>query len=153
MDEIKLGFEDAIHAATEAENDLVGEAVGDEARILFRSLLAVLLAEDLRVLRVGDVVEPTGNSDVAGGSIDVAEGKHCSLGRVIRPGGEIHFLRRAGLLERVKTFRYDFEDAGLLEVVDESVVEDLLQRARSGVGISSLEVGNGDARFLLPKPG
>ena len=57
LDVEDFGFGDAGGASAEAEDDLVGEAVGDLAGGVFGGFLAVLLGEDLRVLGVLGVEE------------------------------------------------------------------------------------------------
>ena len=57
-DEIELGFGDAVDSAAEPEDDLVGEAMGDQAGVVVRGGLAILLGQHLRGLRILHVVEP-----------------------------------------------------------------------------------------------
>ena len=58
-DEIDFGFGDAVKAAAKAQDDLVREAVCDLPRIFFCGRVVVLLAENLRALRILRVEEPT----------------------------------------------------------------------------------------------
>ena len=55
-DEVELGLGDAVDAAAQAEDDLVGEAVGNQPRVLVGRSLAILFAQHLRRLRILGVV-------------------------------------------------------------------------------------------------
>ena len=57
LDVVDFGLGDAGDAAAEAQDDLVGEAVGDLAGGVFGGFLVVLLGEDLRVLEILGVEE------------------------------------------------------------------------------------------------
>ena len=84
-DEVDFGFGDAVDAAAEAQDDLVGEAVGDGARRVLAGDLVVLLAEDLGADGVAGVEEPAGDEDAAVGGGERAEGDHGGIGRRGRP--------------------------------------------------------------------
>ena len=85
FDVVDLGFGDAGDAAAEAEDDLVGEAVGDLAGGVFAGFFVVLLGEDLRELRVLGVVEEAVDDDASVLDGDVAEGDHGGAGWRRRP--------------------------------------------------------------------
>ena len=74
-DVVDLGFGDAGDAAAEAEDDLVGEAVGDWRAVSWSGGLVVLLAEDLGVLRFFASNEPAVDDEAAAGR-RVPEGDH-----------------------------------------------------------------------------
>ena len=95
-DEVDLGFGDAVDAAAEAVDDLVGEAMGDGARHVFAGGLVVLLAQHLRIGGVARVIEPAVDDEAAVGGGERAEGDHCGVGGVGGPLREIDLLRRAG---------------------------------------------------------
>ena len=73
-------------------------------------------------------------------------------------GGEFQipkcdFRRIARHLQGIETFRDQFDDAGVVEVVPEGVVESLQQRGVLGVAAGGLEIGNGEANFLYAQAG
>src|ERR1019366_4608804 len=101
-DEVDLAFCNTLDASTETEDDFVGEAVGDETRVVFGRCLAVLLSEYLRRLDILYVVEPALYRQRSTLHTGVAEGEHVGVGRRGFPLGELHVLRHAGSRQRVE---------------------------------------------------
>src|ERR1700691_4542412 len=75
-DEVDFGLGDAVDAAAEPHDDLVGKVVGDGAGGFFRGRVAVFLAQNLRVAGVAGVVEITVDGHAAVGRGKRAEGNH-----------------------------------------------------------------------------
>ncbi len=87
------GFGDSGNASTEAEDNLIGEFVRDQANRAVGCRIAVLFAQDLRRTLILEVVEPSLHRDLVAGRAEVAEGKHrCIWGRRT-PGRKIDFRR------------------------------------------------------------
>src|ERR1700734_3238581 len=80
FDVIDLGLGDALAAAAEPEDDLVGEAMGYLAGGIFTGVFAVLLGEHLRELKVFRVEEIPIADDLTALDAEAAEGNHRSGG-------------------------------------------------------------------------
>src|SRR4051794_11057192 len=132
----------AVEASAETEDDFVGEPMGDDARVLFRGSLAILLGEHLGALRISNVVEPALHAEIVAGDCEVSEGDHCGIRRRRGPTSDLDISGRAELSERIEALRNHVEDSGLLEVVPENPIERFVEL--SGVR-RALEVGDGDA--------
>src|SRR6185437_5322168 len=88
-DEDDLALGDAGDTTAEAEDDLVGKLVGNQASVVLSRLLAILFAQHLRRYVVLHVEEPAADSDLAASNTEVAERHHFSAGRWIRPGVDL----------------------------------------------------------------
>src|SRR5579875_69012 len=152
-DEINLALGDAGDATAKAKDDLVGEAVGNEAGVLIGRLFAVLLAQHLGQLRVLGVIEPALYVQISLLDSKVAKDQHAGVGRRVTPSGKVYLLRRAGDLQRKEAARDHVENPGILQVVRECGVESHRQVLRAGVVGDQLEVRHRQANFLYPQPG
>jgi hypothetical protein len=137
-----FGFGDAGGATAEAEDDFVGEAVGDLAGAVLCGFLVVLLGEDLGVLGVLGVVEEAVDDDAVVLHAEAAECDHGGARGSGGPLGEIDFGLRAGSGLGREAFGDDVEDAGAGEVGEEGGVEGVLEGG--GVAGGALEVGGGE---------
>src|SRR5271166_2467608 len=122
-DEVNLGFRNALDAYAETEDDFVGEAVGDEAGVVFGGLLAVLLAEYLGRLRILYVIQPALHYQRPALRGGVAECQHTGVRGWVAPLRKINFLRRARVRQRIKARRDHIKDAGRLQVVPQGDTE------------------------------
>ena len=122
-DEDDLGFEDARDSAAEPEDDLISELVSDQAGVVVGCGFAVLLAEDLRVLLVVGIEEPSVHVEFAGCDGQVSEGEHGGVCGGVSPRRQLNVLWRGRRLHGVEGFRHEVEDAGVAEVVKERLVE------------------------------
>ncbi len=147
-DEVDLGFRDAVEPAAEAQDDLVGEAVGDKAGVVLRGGLAVLFAEDGRGVGVLGVNQEAGDGELATVDGKRTQGKHGGVRWGRRPLAEIGFLRGAGGGWRREALRDHVEDAGIRKVVEEGGVEGGLEAGCLRVGGVGLEVRGSEADLL-----
>ena len=152
-DKINFALGDAGNAATQAEDDLVGELVGDDAGSIVAGNVGVLLAENLRRRRVLHVVEPALNNEFAGGDAKIAEGQHGGVRRRGVPDSEGDLGWLAGHLQGVEALGDEFDDAGIVQIVPESIVESLEQRVVLGIAVGRFEVRNGKADFFDAESG
>ena len=152
-DEVDLGFGDAVDAAAEAEDDLVGEAVRDGARHVFAGGFVVLLAEHLGIGGVAGVVEPAVDDQAAVGGRERAEGDHGGVGGLGGPLREVDLLRRAGRGLRAMLFETMSKMPAFCEVAEEGGVEGGFERGRLRVGADRLEVRGGQADARLAEIG
>src|ERR1700678_4133663 len=76
LDVVDLGLGDALAAAAQTEDDLVGEAMGNLARGVVAGVFAVLLGEHLRILQVFRVEEIAIADELVALDADAAEGNH-----------------------------------------------------------------------------
>src|SRR5215469_1196396 len=116
-DEINLGFGNALNAATETINDFVGEFMGNQAGAIVGCTVLVLLAQDLRLGEVFQIIQPALHGETVSVYAQVAKGKHRGIDRCRTPGTEVDFGGLAGILQRIKTLGGDIEDASIVEVV------------------------------------
>src|SRR5882757_3772219 len=117
--EINFGFGDAGNTSAQAEDDLVGKLVSDDANSVRSSVVVVLLAQHLRGRRCAlDVVEPTLHLNLVRGYSQVAEGEHGGVRRRGNPVSCIQFGRLSGHLLGLETFRDEIENAGIVEIVE-----------------------------------
>ncbi len=137
LDVEDLGFGDALAAAAEPEDDLVGEAMGDLAGGVFAGVLAVLFGENLRELGILGVEEEAVADDLAALNAEVAEGDHRGRGWRFRPLLNVHLSGCAGAGLRQQALGDDVEDAGVGEVGVERRVEGALE----SLGLRSAELG------------
>ena len=122
-DEVELGFGDAVDAAAQAEDDLVGEAMRDQARVGVVGLFAILLAQHLRRLRILGVVEPALHIERSALDTEVAEGQHVGIGRRAAPIRQVHLLRSTRDRQRIEALRDHVEDSRRLQIVRQGGVE------------------------------
>src|SRR5271169_2967519 len=152
-DEVELGLRNTLKASAKTENNLIGEAVRDEAGIVFAGFFTVLLAQDLRGLRVLDVKQPALHRQRAALHRNVAEGQHVGVGRRGVPVGQFDVLRSTGNGHRVEALRNRVEDAGRLEIVPQRDTKGRRQLLGFGIAGRCLEVGHGEANFLDAEAG
>ena len=114
--------------------------------------IGVLLAQNLRRTGILHVIQPALDGNFPAGDAQVTKGEHGGIRRRRIPRQVIHFGRLAGDLQRVKTFRNQFDHAGYVEIVPESVVKSLEQCGVLRVGGRRLEVRDGQANFSTPRP-
>ena len=79
-DKINFAFRHPGNAAAEAEDDFIGEFVGDEAGGICGGSIAVLLAQHLRCSGVFYVIQPAQHCDSITSDTQVAERQHGSVG-------------------------------------------------------------------------
>ena len=151
VEDMRLG--DAVDSTAEAEDDLVGEAVGDEPGIVLGRGLVVLLAEDLRRLRVLGVEEPAGDDYAATVDGQGPEGHHLRVRRGVGPFAEVDLLRRRGRRGRRDALRDQVEDACVVQVVEEGRVEGGFERRGLWVLRGGREIGGGDPDLLSTEVG
>ena len=150
-----LALGDAGDAAAQAEDDFVRKLVGDHADRIGGCVVVVLLAQNLRV-DVGalDVVQPTLHLHLVGGHAQVAEGEHRGVWRRREfQSVALDFGRLSGNLHRVEALRNHIEDAGIVEIVPERVVESLEQVGVLGIWRRRFEVGRGETDLFDAKTG
>src|SRR5438045_9024980 len=75
-DEVDLGFGDAVDAAAQARNDLIGKAMSQGSSHILTGGLVVLLAQHLGAGGVASVVEPAGDAKSPVGRGQRSEGDH-----------------------------------------------------------------------------
>ena len=152
-DKIDLALGDSGNAAAQAEDNFVGKLVRDRAgRVAGRRIL-ILLAQHLRRGHVLHVVEPALHGHAVAGHAQVAERQHGGIRRRRAPAFKLHIGRRAHLTERIKALRNHVEDAGIVQIVPQRVVEGLEQVGVLGVLGGSLEIGNRQADFFDTQSG
>src|ERR1035438_6644013 len=122
-DEIDFCFSDSLDASAEPEDDLVGKAVGDDSYCVGRGVVVILLAEHLRRGLILYVVEPSLHRNFATGRAQIAEGQHGGVRRRGIPRGKVNFGRLTRFLQRIKTFRDEIKDSGVVEVVPKNFVK------------------------------
>src|SRR5256885_4869680 len=108
----------------------------------------VLLAQYLRRDGVLHVKEPAGDSELPSAHSQVAEGEHGRIGRRIRPGIDCNLLRIAWHLQGIEALGDNVEDARVLKVGVEHLIECSKQRAGAGINARGFEVCDGDAHPL-----
>src|SRR5689334_10976443 len=140
-----LAFGNARQASTQTKDNFIGKTMGDEAGVVLRRVFSVLLSENLRSDRVFHVVEPSENRKLSSAKAEIAKGQHGRIGGGISPCVDLYVLRVAWLIERIETFGNDIEDAGILQVGKENLVEGRLQWCGIRIGGGRLEVGHGNA--------
>ena len=87
-DEINLRLGDALNAAAQTENNLVGELVRHHARRGVARAIGILLAQDLRRLNILHVVQPALNSQLAAGTPRFPNASMAAFG-----GGAFHAMK------------------------------------------------------------
>ena len=127
--------------------------MGDEAGGVVGGNVGVLLAEDQRGRGVLDVVEPALDGKFACGDGEISEGQHGGIGRRRVPDAEGDLGRLAGDLQGIKALGDQFDDAGVIEITPESIVEGLEQRGVLGIAGRGLEIGNREANFFDAEAG
>ena len=144
-DVVDLGLGDAVHAAAEAEDDLVRELVGDQARIVLRGHFAVLLADDGGRAGLFDVDQIAVDVQAAALHGERAKREHGSIGGRGRPLREVDLRGSCRGHGRSQALRNHVEDAGVREVVIEGVIEGRFEDGRLRIGGVGLEVRCGHA--------
>ena len=119
--------------------------MSNDADLLRIGDVGVLLGKYLRIRGVLDVVEPALHDDVIRICRQVAEDQHGSVRRRRAPGFELDVSRRANLTQWIETLRNQLENASVVQIVPERVVEGAQQFAVTRILAGRLEVGNGDA--------
>ena len=145
LDVVDLGFGDALAAAAEPEDDLVGEAVGDLPGGVFAGVFVVLLGEHLRILEVLRVEEEAVADDLAALDAEAAEDNHGGRRGCDRPLLNVDLSRRAWDGLRQQTLGDDVEDAGVRQVRVKGRVEGALESVGLRVGRRGFEVSDGYA--------
>jgi hypothetical protein len=148
-DKENYGFGDAVDAAAEAQDDLVGKSVRYRPGHILAGLFAVLLAEDLRVGGVAGVVEPAVDDQPAIGNRERAKGHHGRVGGRGRPLLQIDLLRRAGGNLRRQALGDEIEDARVGQIGLQRGVEGCLQLRGLGIGADRLEIRRGQPDALV----
>ncbi len=142
-DVVDMRLGDAGNAATEAGDDLVGEAVSDQARIVLAGCFVVLLAQDLRRFGILGVEETAVNRQTAARRGKRSEGHHGSIRRSRCPLRQIHLLRRGGHKRRSHALGNHVKDAGVIQIVIEGAVEGRFQRRSLCIAGSRSKVSRG----------
>src|SRR5579884_4396698 len=101
-DEYDLAFSHAGNSAAKAKDDLVGETMCNQARVVGRRIFAILLAQNLRRDRVLNVVQPAVHRDLSAADSEIAECQHGGVGGGITPGVNLHILRTARSIEGIE---------------------------------------------------
>ena len=127
--------------------------MGDEAGGICGGSIAVLLAQHLRCSGVFYVIQPAQHRDSITRDAQVPESQHGSVGRGRGPSVVLYLGGLAGNFERIETFGDQIEDAGIVEIVPQRLVEGFEEFGVFGILISRLEVGNGQADFLHAQAG
>ena len=126
-DEVNLRLGDAVEAAAKTQDDLVREAVGNLAGIFLLSHFVVLLAQNLRGLRVLGVEEPALDDDRCH-CVTASEPKAPSRRSTAPPTtAQTDLLRRSRRTRRRHALRDHVEDAGVVQIVIERCVEGVLE--------------------------
>jgi len=97
LDVVNLAFGNAGRSAAQAQDDLIGEAVGDLAGGVFRGVFAVLLGEHLRVLKILGVEEKAVGDEFAADHAQRAEGNEGRAGGRVRVALQLHLRGRSGV--------------------------------------------------------
>ena len=154
-DEVDLGFGDAVDAAAEPIDDLVGKAVGDGACHVFAGRFVVLLAEHLRIGGVARVVEPAVDDEPAVGGGERAKSDHGGVGGISGPLRKVDLLRRAGRGLRGKLFETMSKMPAFCRSLKRVESKVAFSAACLRIGADRLEVGRGkpNARVAEIGPG
>ena len=131
--EVNLALRNAGNAAAQAEDNLVRELVRDDAGRVGGGRVLILLAQHLRRRDVLDVVEPALHGHVVAGHAQIAERQHGRIRRRRIPGLKLHVCRIARNRQRIEALRNHVEDAGIVQIIPQSVVENLEQVGILGV--------------------
>src|ERR1700761_4961235 len=78
FDVVDLGLCNSLAATAEPEDDLIRKAVSDLPRGILRGIVAVLLGEHLRILRILRIEEIAVADDLSTLNIEAAKGHHRS---------------------------------------------------------------------------
>ena len=144
-DEKQFAFGDAGNPAPQTKDDFVSESVCNDAGSLVGSNIGILFSEHQGRGSVLHVVKPALDDHFAGRDSEIAKGQHGGVGRWRVPDSEGNFGRIARDLQGIEAFRDQFDDAGVVEVVPECVVEGFQQGGVLRVRVRGLEVGDREA--------
>src|SRR5437870_13670217 len=124
----------------------------DQAGGVGRGRIGVLFAQYLRRSRVLYVVQPALHGYAVSADPKVAEGQHGSVCRGGAPDLELDFRGLAGYFKGIETFGDQVEDAGVIQIVPQGIVESVEQVDIFWIWRGGLEVGTSNSAFLDPKP-
>ena len=148
-DKINLRLGDAVDAAAQPQDNLVGKAVRNRPRHILAGFFVVLLAQHLRIDGVAGIVEPAVDHQPPIGRRQRAEGHHGRVGRRRRPLREVDLLRRSGRSLRRHALRHQVEDAGVAQIIVKRGVKSRLQCRRLRIGPDRLEISRGNPDALV----
>ena len=148
-DVVDLGFGDSVYAAAEPEDDLVGELVSDQSSVVLRGDFAVLLADDRGRAGFLDVEEIAVDIDacrparrrVPSASIAALAGAADHCDKFTSAGA-------AGVTAGARALRNHVEDAGVRQIVIESVIEGRFENRGLRIGRIRFEVGGRHANLF-----
>ena len=145
---VNRAFRDTLDASTQSEDDLIGKLVGNQTRRIRGRRICVLLTEYLGRGDVLHVIEPALYHYGIVADSKVAEGQHGSVRRRRAPHLELDLGGLTWHLQRVKALGDQIEDAGIIEIVPQSVVKRFKKVSVFRILIGGLEVGNSQTNLF-----
>ncbi len=148
-----MAFGNAGDAPAQAKDDFVGKLVGGGAGGVGSGGIGVLLAENLRRRDVFHVIEPALHRQLCRHAPRLPKASMAAFGGGVFHASNFTSAGLPGSVERIKALRDQIEDAGVVEIVPQSVVESLQQVGILGVLGGRLEVRDGEADFFDAQAG